>query len=63
MDPIAFGSIHGTSQIWWESIQSTYLGIHPLEWISWEEFGEVFYNYFFSATVVEKKRIEFMGLM
>lgn len=33
-----------------------------MEQISGEEFREVFYNHFFSTTVVEKKRIEFMAL-
>lgn len=33
-----------------------------MEQISREEFGEVFYNQFFSGIVVEDKKMEFMAL-
>lgn len=33
-----------------------------MEEIAWEEFHKVFYSQFFSATVIEEEKIEFMAL-
>lgn len=59
---IASRAILGAIWTWWRSLQSAYLGGRPLKHISWEEFLEVFYYQFFSYTVVEEKKLEFMAL-
>lgn len=33
-----------------------------LEQIAWDEFREVFYSHYFSATIQAKKKIEFLSL-
>lgn len=38
------------------------MGTCHTEEITWEEFREVFYNQFFSATVIKEEKIEFMAL-
>lgn len=38
------------------------MGSRRTEEIAWEEFREVFYNQYFSATVTEEKKIESMDM-
>lgn len=52
----------GQRQIWWRFVLASSLGSHRMEEIAWEEFHKVFYSQFFSATVIEEEKIEFMAL-
>lgn len=36
---------------------------HRAKEIAWEEFHDVFYNQYFSGTVIEEKKVQFMALM
>lgn len=49
-------------KIWWESTHATYLRSRQLEQINWEEFQDVFYSQYFSATIKSKKKTKFLLL-
>lgn len=55
------GAIRGWGQIRWRSTLSSSLGSRHTKEIAWGEFCEVFYNQYFSVTMIEEKKIEFMA--
>lgn len=49
-------------KIWWKLAHSTYVQSRLLEHISWQEFKAVCYAQYFSTTVQNRKRYEFLAV-
>lgn len=56
------GTMQRIGKIWWKLAHSTYVYCRLLEHISSQEFKVVFYAQYFSTTIRNRKRHEFLAL-